>query len=143
VSTQKTPYVLNNLAEHLPSEEEVRYFAHDAAMLAVTGALEDEMERSGVTRAELARLLGKTPAFVSQVLNGARNMTIKTIADIALALGLQVRGIEFSGLGEMRVPYEIMDAILDQHSVSVVSSELNSTYREVRVVESRELLTAA
>ncbi|MDQ2666310.1 MAG: helix-turn-helix transcriptional regulator [Gemmatimonadota bacterium] len=143
MSGQKAPYALHNLPEHLKDAEEIRYFAHDAAMLTVTDALEQEMDQAGVSRADMARLLGKSPAFVSQVLNGSRNMTIKTIADIALALGLQVRGIEFSGLGEMRVPYEIMDAILDEHSVSIATSELNGTYRQVRVVESRELLMAA
>ena len=144
MSANKPSYALNNLAEHLTSVEEMQYFAHDAAMLAITGDLEEEMERSGVSKAEMARLLGKTPAFVSQVLNGGRNMTIKTIADVALALGLQVRGLEFSRLGEMRVPYEVMDTVLDQHGASSVTSEARSgTYQELSVGESQTLLVAA
>ena len=46
------------------------------------GALED----GGVTRGELARRLGRTPGFVSQLLGGGRNLTLRTIADIAAAL---------------------------------------------------------
>ena len=42
-----------------------------------------------MTRAELARRMGRTPGFVSQVLGGGRNLTLRTIADIAAALSLR------------------------------------------------------
>ncbi|MDB4893592.1 MAG: hypothetical protein JWL61_5447 [Gemmatimonadetes bacterium] len=114
MSAEKPDYELNALEAHLIADDEVRYFAQDAAILAVTEAINDAMEALGVTRAELARRLKRTPGFISQVLSGSRNMTIKTFADIALALGLQLRNVELSPVGEMRVPYDSMDQWLEQ-----------------------------
>jgi transcriptional regulator with XRE-family HTH domain len=45
------------------------------------------MEQDGVSRQELARRLGKTKGFVSQLLTGERNMTLRTLADVLFALG--------------------------------------------------------
>ena len=58
-------------------------------ILDVTEQLAGTLESSGVTRAELARRMGRTPGFVSQLLGGGRNLTLRTIADIAAALSLQ------------------------------------------------------
>lgn len=43
------------------------------------------------TRAELARRLGTTPAYVTKVLRGNANFTLASMAKIALALESQVR----------------------------------------------------
>jgi transcriptional regulator with XRE-family HTH domain len=51
----------------------------------------DLMERKKVKQADLARLLNKTPAFVSQLLNGKANMTIRTLAEVVYALGATVK----------------------------------------------------
>ena len=58
-------------------------------ILDVTEQLAGALESSGVTRAELARRMGRTPGFVSQLLGGGRNLTLRTIADIAAALSLR------------------------------------------------------
>ena len=42
-------------------------------------------------QADLARLLNKTPAFVSQLLNGKANMTVRTLAEVVYALGATVQ----------------------------------------------------
>jgi transcriptional regulator with XRE-family HTH domain len=42
-------------------------------------------------QADLARLLNKTPAFVSQLLNGKANMTVRTLAEVVHALGASVK----------------------------------------------------
>ena len=47
------------------------------------------MEKRNVSRAELARRLGKTRGFVTQLLNSGRNLTLRTIADVFSALGEQ------------------------------------------------------
>lgn len=46
------------------------------------------MQDSGISHTELAKKLGKSKAFVSQILDGTRNMTLKTLADISYALGV-------------------------------------------------------
>lgn len=45
-----------------------------------------KMEELKISRAELAKRLGVSKAFITKLLNGNPNMTIKTIVSIALAL---------------------------------------------------------
>jgi transcriptional regulator with XRE-family HTH domain len=66
-----------------------RLLRQERLILDVTELLTEALGNSGVTRAELARRLGRTPGFVSQVLGGGRNLTLRTIADIAEALALR------------------------------------------------------
>lgn len=63
-----------------------RLLRQERLILDVTEALTEALDNSGMTRAELAERLGRTPGFVSQVLGGGRNLTLRTIADIAAAL---------------------------------------------------------
>lgn len=58
-------------------------------ILAVTEALASALEQSGMSQSRLADKLGCTRGFVSQVLAGGRNLTLRTIADIALALDVK------------------------------------------------------
>ncbi len=60
-------------------------------------ALEVErlMESEGVTQKELAGKIGVSPARVTQILSGERNLTIKTIVKIATAMGMRPR-IDFT-----------------------------------------------
>ena len=44
------------------------------------------MDRQGVSKAELARRVGKSRAYVTQSLGGDRNMTLSTLASFADAL---------------------------------------------------------
>jgi transcriptional regulator with XRE-family HTH domain len=58
-----------------------------------TFGFEDDLERRGMSRAELAREYGSSTAFISKVLNGSTNYTLKTMARLGRAVGgvLQVR----------------------------------------------------
>lgn len=56
------------------------------AMELITEALQND----GLSKADLADRLGKSRAFVSQVLDGSRNMTLRTLSDLAFALGYRV-----------------------------------------------------
>jgi transcriptional regulator with XRE-family HTH domain len=55
-------------------------------ILDVTEALSQALDESGMTQSDLARKLGRSRGFVSQLFAG-RNLTLRTIADVALALG--------------------------------------------------------
>ena len=57
----------------------------------VTEALSEVMEKEGVNKTELADRLGNTKGFVSQLLAGGRNLTLRTLASLADALGYHVR----------------------------------------------------
>ena len=66
-----------------------RLVRQEELILDVTERLTEALLEANVTKAELARRLGRTPGFVSQVLAGGRNLTLRTIADVAGALSLR------------------------------------------------------
>src|SRR6266849_8448298 len=72
-----------------------RLLREEELILDVTEAVSEMLEEEGVTQTMLAQRLGKTKGFVSQILAGGRNLTLRTIADVADALGYRVR-IAFS-----------------------------------------------
>lgn len=67
-----------------------RLLRQEELILDITEALSKALEEEGVTKTELAKRLGKTKGFVSQILAGGRNLTLRTIADVADALGRSV-----------------------------------------------------
>lgn len=114
--TSTIGFTFNRLRDHLKSDEEVRLYAQDACMLAVTEAVEAAIKKSGVSKAELATRIGRTKGFVSNVLNGSRNMTLKTVADLFWAIGLEVQGVDVAALGESTVPTSFIDQWLDDEA---------------------------
>lgn len=62
----------------------------EGAILDFTEALHAAMEEQGVSRAELARRLGTSQAYVTRVLSGHANFTLKTMSKLAFALGMQL-----------------------------------------------------
>jgi len=71
--------------ERTPEYE--RLVAQETLIADATELICDVMERQGVSRLDLARRLGKSKGFVSQILTGERNMTLRTFADVLFALG--------------------------------------------------------
>jgi antitoxin component HigA of HigAB toxin-antitoxin module len=59
-------------------------------LLAATCALSEEMERQDLTKAALAAKMGRTRGDITQILSGARNLTLRTLAEVADALGCKV-----------------------------------------------------
>ena len=64
-----------------------RLLRQEELILKAATALSELLERQGITKVELARRLGKTKGFVTQILAGDKNLTLRTIADVADALG--------------------------------------------------------
>jgi transcriptional regulator with XRE-family HTH domain len=75
------------LDEYLEDEEFRRLFAQEDLILEVTETICELLENEKISRKELADRLGKTKGFVSQLLNGGRNLTLRTVADILHVLG--------------------------------------------------------
>jgi transcriptional regulator with XRE-family HTH domain len=80
------------------SEEHQRLVAEESLILDVTEKIHEQMEALGVSRAQLAERMGKSKAYVSQLLSGSRNMTLRSLADISFALGLENPKVVFSEL---------------------------------------------
>jgi len=59
----------------------------DAVALEFADQVNCSMEEQGITRAELARRIGTTPAYVTQVLRGDVNFTLATMVKLADAVG--------------------------------------------------------
>jgi transcriptional regulator with XRE-family HTH domain len=72
------------------SPEGEREFEREQLVQSVTSALHNAFVDVGLTQAEVAARLGKTPAYVSQILSGRRNCTLHTVADLAWAAGVRV-----------------------------------------------------
>ena len=68
-----------------------RLLAQEELILEVTEVLCGILEQETISRKELAERLGKTKGFVSQLLNGGRNLTLRTVADIMHVLGYKVK----------------------------------------------------
>jgi len=68
------------------SEANAKLLAEEVLITEVTEAIWRAMEEAGLTKAELAKKMEATKGHVSQVLNGNRNMTLRTLADICFAL---------------------------------------------------------
>jgi transcriptional regulator with XRE-family HTH domain len=62
--------------------------------LAVTELLCELMEKNNVSRAELARRVGVKPPYVTRILRGQTNLTLKTVSDFFFALGRSVRVVD-------------------------------------------------
>lgn len=64
--------------------------AQEELILEASELICELLDREGVSRQELAQRLERSKGFVSQVLNTDRNMTLRTLADFADALGYRV-----------------------------------------------------
>lgn len=65
--------------------------AEETLILEATEAICERMEQSSdLTRKALAKRLGRSKGFVSQILRGDRNMTLRTLAQFADALSCRV-----------------------------------------------------
>jgi len=67
-----------------------KLLAQEELILEVTETICDILEDEKISRKELADRLGKSKGFVSQLLNGGRNLTLRTVADILHVLGYKV-----------------------------------------------------
>ncbi|MGV0034001.1 MAG: helix-turn-helix domain-containing protein [Candidatus Azotimanducaceae bacterium WSBS_2022_MAG_OTU7] len=74
---------------------EERAFAREELIYNVTEDILVALEDTGVSKKDLADRLGKSKAHVSQLLSGARNMTLGSFSDICHAIGYRpIAGLE-------------------------------------------------
>jgi transcriptional regulator with XRE-family HTH domain len=81
---------VNTLTDWLSTEERRMQFAEEALIVDVAEQIWSAMTTAKVTKSEIAQKLGKSKALVSQLLNGSRNLTLRSLADIAFTLGYRV-----------------------------------------------------
>jgi transcriptional regulator with XRE-family HTH domain len=78
---------LNDLLSDQKAQVEYR---HELAITAFTNQLAQFMDQQGVSQSELARRLGVSRARVSQLMQHASSPTLRTMVEVANALGCDV-----------------------------------------------------
>src|SRR3989339_1681413 len=80
----------NSVIDDMNDPEFRKLLAQEELILEVTETICDLLEKEKISRKELADRLGKSKGFVSQLLNGGRNLTLRTVADNFHVLGYKV-----------------------------------------------------
>jgi transcriptional regulator with XRE-family HTH domain len=80
----------SHIEKLISNREGMRLYQQERLILDTTEQICEVMEEQGISRTELANQLGKSKAFISQLLNGSHNMTLRTLSDVFVALGLAV-----------------------------------------------------
>ena len=87
----------NTLTPDMWHKKKIEKFRNDvdyvteATILGFTEMVVEKMQKTGLSRAELAQKLGVSKPFVTKLLNGNPNMTIKTMVSIAHALECEMK----------------------------------------------------
>ena len=71
----------------------------------VTESICEILEKENIERQTLAKKMNKTKGFISQILNGSRNMTLGTLAEISYVLGYAPK-IAFEESNSQRIRIE-------------------------------------
>jgi len=73
--------------KHTADPERMKAFQQERLILEVTELISRRMEEQGVSKAQLAERLGKTKGYITQLLDGRANMTLRTVSDVLFVLG--------------------------------------------------------
>jgi transcriptional regulator with XRE-family HTH domain len=79
--------------EYMEDKEFARIMAQEELIMDVTEGFCRMLEEEQLTRSNLAKTMGKTRGYISQILNGRRNITLRSLAEIAYHLGYHVNVI--------------------------------------------------
>jgi transcriptional regulator with XRE-family HTH domain len=82
---------MKTLSERITATREGKKAWHqERTIFEVTERLCELLEQKGMTRTRFAKLMGTTKGYVSQLLDGECNMTLRTLSDAFLALDRSV-----------------------------------------------------
>jgi transcriptional regulator with XRE-family HTH domain len=76
------------------SQDTMKDYQRERLEVEVTELICQLMEEKNISRAELARRLGKSRPYVTKLLRDGSNMTLKTISDVFFALGRSLRVVD-------------------------------------------------
>ena len=101
---------------------------------ALLEALDEEHHQRGLTRAEIARIIGRNKSFVTRKLNGQSNMTLESLADLAFALDRPIK---------VRLPSRVADRgsnVVRETTTSTSQDNINKDFP--RTTESNDFINA-
>lgn len=79
------------LDQLLRDPDYLRTYQQEKLILEATEQIAEAMKEAEVSKADLARRLGRTRSYITQILSGSRNMTLRTWADVLTALKKEAR----------------------------------------------------
>lgn len=117
-----------NLSAHekfLQDPEKRKIFEQERLMVDATELLTFAMDLRGAKRHELAQKLGRSKAYITQMLRGTQNLTLRTLADVFHALNCRILiAAEGPGIGmivssQWNTSYQTGNiTIMDDHETS-------------------------
>lgn len=99
------PSISDYFDEGASTEDERRRYAQNSLIIDTAVAINRALEVAEISQRELATRLGKSEGFVSQVLSGGGNLTLRTLADFAYGIDcivqvvLQPKALAAASLG--------------------------------------------
>lgn len=69
----------------------LKIYQQEKLILDATDLLDRALEEGRISRADFARMLDRSRSYVTQVLSGGRNLTLRSLADAMTVLGLEVK----------------------------------------------------
>jgi len=108
------------------SNAEEKAFAREELVYNVTEDVLLVLEDLGVSKKELSSRLGKSRSYVTQMLSGARNMTLGSLSDICFSLGVKPK--------VNILPESILDQV-NAHWAKADSHVSYNAMRSVNVIE--------
>jgi transcriptional regulator with XRE-family HTH domain len=76
--------------EYIEDKEFERIMAQENLIMDATESILEILHKENLNRSKLANIMGKTRGYISQRLNGRRNITLRSLSDIAYHLGYYV-----------------------------------------------------
>lgn len=82
----------NSLSQQITQTNEgMKVWQQERLILDVTERICELMDVQGVSRSQLADALDRSRPYITQMLRGSANLTLRTLSDVFLALGRQVQ----------------------------------------------------
>ena len=79
--------LMKQIEKELEEDRELaRLTRQEELILDVTESILKQMEQKGVSKSQLASMLGANKSHITQLLRGSRNMTLRTVSDIFFEL---------------------------------------------------------
>ena len=80
--------VRSELEQFVSHDQQMRLYQQEYLIMQVTERICELMEEKGVSRTNLADRLGTSKGYITQLLDGRANMTLRKLADVCMALGV-------------------------------------------------------
>ena len=113
----------------------------EGVILEFTEDMVNRMEEQGVSRSELARRIGVSPAYITKILRGSTNFTLDTMVKVARALDCELRCHLQPDGAETRW-FDVLDRMSQDKKKSNISQRVLSDKFTVQVHREEKELVA-